>query len=131
MGLLGDAATGSLAINGRTDAAPLVLSPGTHRLRFVSIPVDEQIRVAFMRDSTVQQWRSLATDGAELPAAQQVLGSARRTVSAGQTFDVEVTIAANAPADYALRFTTVWYPTDPRGGRPTPVVRMPIVVRRR
>ena len=131
MGLLGDAATGSLAINGRTDAAPLVLSPGTHRLRFVSIPVDEQIRVAFTRDSTVQEWRSLATDGAELPAAQQVMGAARRTVSAGQTFDVEIAIAANAPAAYALRFTTVWYPTDPRGGRPTPVVRVPIVVRRR
>ena len=129
MGLLGDAATGSLAINGRTDAAPLTLAPGTHRLRFVSIPVDEQIRVAFIRDSTVQQWRSLATDGAELPAAQQSAGAAQRTVSAGQTFDVEVTIPAAPSADYALRFTTVWYPTDARGTRPPPVLRVPIIVR--
>lgn len=129
MGLLGDAATGSLAINGRTDGAPLTLSPGTHRLRFVSIPVDEQIRVAFVRDSTVQRWRSLATDGAELPAAQQVQSAARRTVSAGQTFDVEVTIPVDAPTNYALRFTTVWYPTDARGAQPAPVLRVPIVVR--
>ena len=129
MGLLGDAATGALAINGRTDAAPLTLAPGTHRLRFVSIPVDEQIRVAFIRDSTVQQWRSLATDGAELPAAQQSTGAAQRTVSAGQTFDVEVTIPAAPSADYALRFTTVWYPTDARGQRPPPVLRVPIIVR--
>ena len=129
MGLLGDAATGALAINGRTDAAPLTLAPGPHRLRFVSIPVDEQIRVAFIRDSTVQQWRSLATDGAELPAAQQSTGAAQRTVSAGQTFDVEVTIPAAPSADYALRFTTVWYPTDARGQRPPPVLRVPIIVR--
>ena len=129
MGLLGDAATGALAINGRTDAAPLTLAPGTHRLRFVNIPVDEQIRVAFVRDSVVQQWRARATDGAELPAVQQVMASARRTVSAGQTFDVDVTIPAGAPADYALRFTTVWYPTDPRGERPSPVLRVPILVR--
>ena len=129
MGLLGDSITGALAINGRTDAAPLTLAPGTHRLRFVSIPVDEQIAVAFVRDSVVQQWRALANDGAELPAAQRTMRAARRTVSAGQTFDVEVTIPAGGPADYALRFTTRWYPTDARGERPPPVLRVPIVVR--
>ncbi len=129
MGLLGDTRTGALAVNGRTTAVPLALAPGTHRLRFVSIPVDEEIAVAFVRDSVVQQWRSLATDGAELPAAQQRVSAARRTVSAGQSFDVEVTIPADAPADYALRFTTRWYPTDARGEQPPPVLRVPIIVR--
>ncbi|MBL0170324.1 MAG: multicopper oxidase domain-containing protein [Gemmatimonadaceae bacterium] len=129
MGLLGDATTGALAINGRTEAVPLTLTPGKHRLRFVSIPVDEQIRVAFVRDSVVQQWRSLAIDGADLPSGQQATGAARRTVSAGQTFDVEVTIPGGAPADYALRFTTFWYPTDPRGRNDAPVLRVPIVIR--
>ncbi|MEQ1692253.1 MAG: hypothetical protein ABMA00_13265 [Gemmatimonas sp.] len=52
----------------------MTLTPGTHRLRFVSIPVDEQIAVAFVRDSVVREWRSLARDGAELPVAQQVIG---------------------------------------------------------
>ena len=131
MGMLGDSVTGALAINGRTSAAPLALTPGTHRLRFVSIPVDEQIAVEFVRDTVVQTWRALARDGAELPVAQQVAGVARRTVSAGQTFDVEVTIPADAPAGYALRFTTYWYPTDKRGEREAPVLRVPIVMRGR
>lgn len=129
MGLLGDATTGALAVNGRIDAAPLALSPGTHRLRFISIPVDEQINVAFMRDTVVQQWRSVATDGAELPATQRTVRSAQRTVSAGQTFDVEVTIPPAGPTDYALRFRTQWYGTDPRGEKPPPVLRVPIIIR--
>ncbi len=129
MGLLGDSVTGALAINGRTNPTPLSLTPGTHRLRFVSIPVDEQIAVAFVRDSVVQEWRSLSRDGAELPVAQQLSGAAQRTVSAGQTFDVEMTIPPNAPTGFALRFTTIWYPTDARGNQPPPVLRVPIVVR--
>lgn len=130
MGLLGDARRGALAINGRTSPAPLSLTPGTHRLRFVSIPVDEQIAVAFVRDTVVQTWRALANDGAELPVAQQRTGAAFRTVTAGQTFDVEVTIPPDAPTDLALRLTTYWYPTDARGDQPPPVLRVPIVVRR-
>lgn len=129
MGMLGGPATGALAINGRTAPAPLTLAPGAHRLRFVSIPVDEEISVALVRDTLVQQWRTLARDGAELPAARQVSEAAQRMVSAGQTFDVEVDIPAGAPTDYALRFTTQWYPTDPRGRDEAPVVRVPIVVR--
>lgn len=129
MGMLGDATTGKLAINGRVDATPLTLTPGTHRLRFVSIPVDEEISVRFVRDTVQQQWRSLAIDGAELPAAQQTMGAARRRVSAGQTFDVEITVPASASGSYALLFTTYWYPTDPRGEQPPPVLRVPIIVR--
>ena len=128
MGLLGDAATGALAINGRTNAAPLALGPGVHRLRFVSIPVDEEIVVEFLRNSVVQQWRSLGIDGAELPVSQRTMGAAQRIVSAGQTFDVEVTVAAGMRSEYALRFTTRWYPTDARGTQPPPVLRVPIVV---
>ncbi|MDB4891347.1 MAG: multicopper oxidase type 2 [Gemmatimonadetes bacterium] len=129
MGLLGDSTTSSLAVNGRTSAVPLALVPGVHRLRFVSIPVDEEIAVAFVRDTTVQQWRSLARDGAELLPAQQAMGAARRTVSAGQTFDVEVMIPPDVPGEYALRFTTRWYPTDSRGRQAPPVLRVPIIVR--
>lgn len=129
IGLLGNSTTGSLAVNGRTGAVPLALVPGVHRLRFVSIPVDEEVAVAFVRDTTVQQWRSLARDGAELRAAQQTMGAARRTVSAGQTFDVEVVIPADVPGEYALRFSTRWYPTDARGTQAPPVLRVPIIVR--
>ena len=128
MGLLGGTGTELLAINGRTGASSLTLTPGVHRLRFVSIPVNEEIGVSLVRDSVVQQWRALADDGAELPAAQQVTGTARRTVTAGQTFDVEVTVPAGVPADYALRFTTGWYPTDPRARKPSPTLRVPIIV---
>lgn len=130
MGLLGDATTGTLAINGRTDASPLTLTPGVHRLRFVSIPVDEQVAVSFMRDTVVQQWRTVARDGAELPVAQQSVTAARRTVSAGQTFDVEVMIPDGAPTDFALRFALSWYPTDARANEKPPILRVPIVVRK-
>lgn len=128
MGLLGAHGAESLAINGRTGGSSLRLAPGVHRLRFVSIPVNEEIGVSLVRDSVVQQWRALADDGAGLPVAQQVVRAAQRTVSAGQTFDVEVTIPEGAADQYALRFRTVWYPTDPRTEKPLPILRVPIIL---
>jgi FtsP/CotA-like multicopper oxidase with cupredoxin domain len=129
MGMLGAHRAAVLAVNGRPAGATLTLSPGTHRLRFVSIPVDEQIQVEFVRDTVVQRWQPLAIDGDELPAAQRAERDARTIVSAGQTFDVAVTIPPDA-TNAALRFTTIWYPTDPRGAKPLPVMTVPIVVRR-
>lgn len=123
MGMLGKPGQHVPSLNGQTAPAPLVLAPGTHRLRFVSIPVDEQLAVAFVRDTTVQSWTMRAVDGAELPTNQQRTVRGSRTVSAGQTFDVEVTIPANAQG-YALRLRTRWYPTDPRDE--PPVVILPI-----
>ncbi|MCA0375300.1 MAG: multicopper oxidase domain-containing protein [Gemmatimonadetes bacterium] len=129
LGQLGKPGEHRPAANGRTTPDPLPLAPGTHRLRLVSIPVDEQFQIAFVRDTTVLNWTLRAVDGAELPASQQRTVRARRTVSAGQTFDVDVTIPADAEG-YALRVTTRWYPTDPRGAEPAPVLVVPIRVRR-
>jgi hypothetical protein len=70
----------------------------------------------------------MATDGAEHPLARQITRAARNTVSAGQTFDVEISVPDNAPPGLALRITPIWYPTDARRGQPTPVVHVPIVV---
>jgi manganese oxidase len=128
MGLLGALGAEALTINGRTSATALRLAPGVHRLRFVSIPVNEEIGVTLVRDSVVQYWRSLADDGAELPAPQRVVTKAHRVVSAGQTFDVEVTIPAGGSGQFALRFKLDWYPTDPRTQQPAPVVHVPIIV---
>lgn len=129
MGMLGAHRTAELAVNGRTTGATFTLAPGTHRLRFVSIPVDEQIQVEYVHDTLVQRWHPLAIDGDELPASQRVERVARTTVSAGQTFDVMVVIPPDA-TNAALRFTTIWYPTDPRGEQPPPVMTVPLVVRR-
>lgn len=129
LGQLGKPGAHRPALNGRTTPEPLTLAPGTHRLRLVSIPVDEQFRITFVRDTSELTWTMRAVDGAELPASQQRTVRASRTVSAGQTFDVDVTIPEGADG-YALRVTTRWYPTDPRGEQPEPVLVMPIVVRR-
>lgn len=125
LGMLGKPGQHLPSINGRTTPEALVLAPGTHRLRLVSIPVDEQLNIAFVRDSSVQSWTTRAVDGAELPAAQQRTVRGSKTVSAGQTFDVDVTIPPNA-SGYALRVTTRWYPTDPRGEKGPVVTLLPI-----
>jgi FtsP/CotA-like multicopper oxidase with cupredoxin domain len=125
LGMLGKPGEHLPSMNGQTSPRPLTLAPGTHRLRIVSIPVDEQLNLAFVRDTSVQTWTLRAVDGADLPAAQQRTVRGSKTVSAGQTFDVDVTIPANA-SGYALRFTTRWYPTDPRGEQGPVVLTMPI-----
>ncbi|MBY0491753.1 MAG: multicopper oxidase domain-containing protein [Gemmatimonadaceae bacterium] len=125
LGMLGAPGAHLPSINGRTAPGPLMLAPGTHRLRIISIPVDEQLNVALVRDSTVQSWTLRAVDGADLPAAQQRTVRASKTVSAGQTFDVEITVPASAQ-NFALRLTTRWYPTDPRGEKGPMVTLLPI-----
>ncbi len=126
LGMLGAPGQHVTSVNGRTTPTKLVLSPGRHRLRFVSIPVDEVLNIQLVRDSTVQTWSTRSIDGAELPATQQRTVRASKSVSAGQTFDVEVDVPANA-VGYALRVATRLYPTDPRDA--PAVLKVPIVVR--
>lgn len=126
LGMLGAPGQHVTSVNGRTTPAAMMLSPGKHRLRFVSIPVDEVLSVQFVRDSTVQTWTTRAVDGAELPTVQQRSVRASKSVSAGQTFDVEVDLPTNA-SGYALRVATRWYPTDPREA--PAVLKVPIVLK--
>ncbi len=77
-------------VNGRRDPAPLRLQAGrAHRLRLISIDADHRIEFSLRRDAAPVQWRMLAIDGAELPAAQARLTEARLITGPGMTADVE------------------------------------------
>ena len=118
-----------MAINGQTTPEPLMLTANApHRLRIVSIPASEMITVDLVRvDSLEQSWRTLASDGAELPHSQQAPRRARVSLSAGQTLDVEVRVDSSAaePGRYALRVRTSFYPA---AGRDDETLLLPIVL---
>jgi manganese oxidase len=92
----------SVMLNGSLTPTPLVLRAGvTHRLRFVNMTLRRPaLRVELRRDSTLLAWRTIAKDGADLPAAQQVEGPARHGIAIGETFDVELT--PEAPGELRL-----------------------------
>ena len=89
-----------ILINGDSTPAPLAVAAGIpHRLRFVNIsPAGAQI-VELRRDTALVEWRRLALDGADLPAAQGTIAPARHRIAVGQTADFEVRLA---PGAYAL-----------------------------
>jgi FtsP/CotA-like multicopper oxidase with cupredoxin domain len=105
-----------LLINGDSlPAPPLELAAGVpHRFRFVNIGPAGAYRPVLVRDTTTQQWREVAKDGADL--GQPRPGPSRTRLTVGETRDVEWT---PAPGRYELRF--MW------GGKPA--VAQPILVR--
>ncbi len=90
-----------LEINGKTDPDTIVLQVGRpYRIRFVGMQVRFPMATAWLtarpdssfsnlRDSLVVQWRPLAKDGADLPAAQ-LPRHAEQIVSMGETYDFEL-----------------------------------------
>lgn len=62
----------------------------THRLRMVSIPSVAILKVRLLHDSTLQTWRPIAKDGADLPASRAVEQPAEVIFGAGETMDVEI-----------------------------------------
>src|SRR5262249_48179423 len=88
-------------LNGQTSAAPMEWSAGTtQRLRFINITANDLEEVTLLQDSTVQEWRLFAKDGAEVSPEQATLRPARLRMGPGETYDFEVT--PRAPADLAL-----------------------------
>jgi FtsP/CotA-like multicopper oxidase with cupredoxin domain len=95
------------------------LSAGvTHRLRMVSIPSVSILKVRLLRDSTLQTWRPVAKDGADLPQSRAVEQPAEVTFGAGETMDVE--IRRMQPEQLTLEVTRV--APNPR------VFRIPVTV---
>jgi len=77
-----------LVVNGASKPAPLVLKAGRdHRLRFVNIGMAARMWITITRDTTLQRWRRVAKDGADLAAGNQE-GPARLVIDVGQTADV-------------------------------------------
>jgi FtsP/CotA-like multicopper oxidase with cupredoxin domain len=91
-----------LVMNGSSTPPPLVLRAGRdHRLRFVNIGVAARTWITIMRDSTLQQWRPVAKDGADLASGIGVQ-PARLVIDVGQTADVIFRPAG--PGVYHLRW---------------------------
>jgi len=90
-----------LLINGDSiPRAPLELAAGvTHRFRFINIGPAGGYWPTLRQDSTVQRWRQVAKDGAELPAARAVERVARFRIQVGETWDFEWT---PRPGEYTL-----------------------------
>lgn len=125
IGMLGARDSLQLAVNGRVEGEPVSLAAGVrHRLRFVSIPVDEEVDIRLVHDTVTAPWRVVARDGADLPNNQQQLQSGKVRMTAGQTLDVEVDVPVDADERWALEFRTKWYPTL---DRPRPVLRVPFL----
>jgi FtsP/CotA-like multicopper oxidase with cupredoxin domain len=91
IGIGGPGEAAHAVINGMTSPAPVDLRAGVpHRLRFINISPLESHTVQLLSGTTVQTWRALAKDGAELPAAQAVDKPAVLALHPGETYDFEV-----------------------------------------
>ena len=78
-------------VNGSATPPPIELRAGTaHRFRFINISPLESHTVQLMFGSTVQQWRAVAKDGADLPTQQATLQPGVVALHPGETYDFEV-----------------------------------------
>ena len=78
-----------MLVNGSPEPVPVELKIGTrYRLRMINITGDESdLRVKLVSQEVPVQWKVVAEDGADLPAAQQMLSLADRPLTVGSTFD--------------------------------------------
>ena len=80
-----------LLVNGVPQPLPLRLKTGTkYRFRVINIAPDNvALRVMLLQSGSPVQWRIIAKDGADLPAAQAVMTKAESAVTVGETYDFE------------------------------------------
>ena len=92
----------SLLVNGSIAPVALELRRGVaYRLRLINIATGRpNLSVELRQDSLTSTWRTLAKDGADLPAAVRSARVARSPVATGETLDVEFFPAA--PGQYYL-----------------------------
>lgn len=101
LGWIDGAGAERMALNGDTLPPPLVLRAGVpHRLRFLNIATGSIPRWTLWRGDSLQTWRRLAKDGADLPPASAIVTPARLRPLMGETMDTEWT---PAPGRYELR----------------------------
>ena len=78
-------------INGTMTPAPVNLRAGVaHRFRFINISPLESHTVQLLSGNTVQTWRALAKDGADLMPQQAVSVTSSLALHPGETYDFEV-----------------------------------------
>jgi FtsP/CotA-like multicopper oxidase with cupredoxin domain len=92
----------AVLMNGSSSPPPLTLRRAmSYRLRLINITTARPgIRVELSQDTTFLTWRTLAKDGADVPAAIRTLRPARQALGIGETMDVE--FFAARPGDYRL-----------------------------
>src|SRR5579862_1855778 len=80
-----------LLANGHPQRDPIRLRTGTrYRLRLINITDNiSDLRVRLTSQSTPVQWKVIAKDGANLPAAQLKTSTADMPITVGETYDVE------------------------------------------
>jgi FtsP/CotA-like multicopper oxidase with cupredoxin domain len=97
-----------IVINGDTTGTPIEIKRGVaNRFRFVNIGPAQRLFYAIRSDTTVQTWRPLAKDGADLPPSASVAQRASKRLGVGETFDAE--FIAPEPGEYRL---TIGIPTQ-------------------
>ena len=104
VGGIGDSA--QLLVNGAADPRPIVLRAGTpQRLRFIAMLPAGKGEIRLLRDSSLEQWRPVGKDGADVPRASALARPARVAISVGETYDFAYT--PNAPGTMRLE---IWSP---------------------
>jgi FtsP/CotA-like multicopper oxidase with cupredoxin domain len=81
-----------LVVNGSPEPFPLELKTGeAYRLRLINITTDESdLRVKLISAKLPTEWKLIAQDGADLPAARQQIVIADIGLTVGSTRDVEI-----------------------------------------
>lgn len=91
IGIGGPGEQAHAVVNGTTNPPPIDLRADIpHRLRFINISPLESHTVQLVSGNTVQTWRALAKDGADLPEAQAITMPAVLVLHPGETYDFEV-----------------------------------------
>ncbi|MBZ5666601.1 MAG: multicopper oxidase domain-containing protein [Acidobacteriia bacterium] len=94
---------GGLLLNGAANPQPQQWHAGLHyRLRFININANNTVTVSLTQNGTPVVWRSVAKDGADLPAEQAVAGPASFLVAPGETYDFEVRPAGEGDMELTL-----------------------------
>jgi len=137
IGIGGPGEQAHTVINGVESPAPVDLSAGVpHRLRFINISPLESQTIQLLSGSTVQSWRALAKDGADLPPAQAIDKPAVLQLNPGETYDFAVTPARGdslklrviSPETIEIRRAALIKGTR-REALPRRITDIPIVVR--
>jgi FtsP/CotA-like multicopper oxidase with cupredoxin domain len=100
-----------MLMNGHPEPDPIELHVGErYRLRMINITDDiVDMRVRLTSDDKPVQWKIIAKDGADLPAAQLKFSQADMPITVGETYDVEY--QADKPGVANLQIWEVTFPT--------------------
>ncbi len=102
--VLGQIEAGARAIptlNGSASPQLDFVAGRRHRVRVININPNIPLLLEVLDDSLAVQWRAIAKDGADLPAAQRRVGAARVRLGVGETADFE--FIPQRPGDLKVR----------------------------